>query len=126
MKDFSDYDILIIRQCKKNKPSIRSLRRIVGMKCALPFEYVTQADVVHFLIEIVRDYNLIRNWDEFLITDLNPKKTWWCYVSKDKRPQEKTYMDNLTDALISKIMLTEVKIFPRFRSPLRFRKNEML
>ena len=120
MNNFDTYDNLIVRQCKKNKTSMRSLRRIVGMKCALPFSYVTNADVIHFLIRIVRDYNLIKHWDEFLITELNPKKNWW-YLPEIDRPKEKSYMDNLADVLISKIMLTEVKIFPNFRSPLRFR-----
>lgn len=122
MKNFDDYTILLIRQCKKNKTSMRSLRRIVGMKCALQLEHVDVSDVVHFLIEIVIEFNLVKNWDEFLLTDLNPSKTWWCYLPTVDKPTEKPYMDNLVDVLVSKIALTEVKIFPYFRSPLRFRK----
>jgi hypothetical protein len=121
MKYFDDYTILLIRQCKKDKTSMRSLRRIVGMKCALQLEHVAVSDVVHFLIEIVREYNLVRDWDEFLIVDLNPKKDYW-YLPEELRPKEKSYMENLVDVLISKIMMTQVNIFPYFRSPLRFRK----
>lgn len=116
MKDFDDFDILLIRQCKRNKPSIRSLRRIVGMRCALNLEYVTKGDVVHFLMQIVLKFNLIRDWQEFLVFDMNPKKWWRDDVPKD-------HIDNLLEQLISKVSLTEVKIFPKWRSPARFRKQ---
>ena len=121
MENFDDLTILLIRQCKKNKPSMRSMRRIVGMKCALSLSHVTKFDVVYFLIRIVIDYNLVRDWNEFFITDLNPKKDYF-FISEENRPPEKSYIDNLIDALISKVSCTEVKIFPYYRSPLRFRK----
>ncbi len=83
------------------------------MRNALSFDYVTKSDVVYFLTKIVLEYELVRDWTEFLLTDLNPKK-WWT-------KEEKSYIDNLLDCLISKIACSEISKFPRYRSPLRFR-----
>ena len=117
MKDtISDWEILLIRQCKKNKYNINNFRRLVGKRCAIPYEHVNKSDVVHFLAEIVIDYGLIRNWTEFLLNDLNPIK--W-YDKNNPVP----YVDNLIKELATKIMLTEIKKFPRYRSPARFRNN---
>lgn len=113
MKTISNSDLLLIRACKRNDVKLNTLRRIVARKCAIPFQYVNQSDVAHHLLKIVQEYNLIRNWDEFLIERLNPKK-WWTN-------EEKPYMDNLINELVILISLTEVKIFPRYPEPLSFK-----
>jgi hypothetical protein len=114
MDHISDYDILLIRQCKKNNPSLRSMRRIIGWRCGSTFDYVDKSHVVYHLTNLIIKYGLVRDWNEFLLNDLNPVK-WWT-------KEEKSYIDNLLDVLISKIACSEISKFPRYRSPLRFRK----
>lgn len=116
MKDtISDWDILLIRQCKKNHYTINNFRKIISKRNALAYEYVTKADVVYFLTKIVLEYNLVRDWTKFILEELNPKK-WWT-------KEEKPYIDNLLEELISKIACAEVKKFPRYRSPAWFRNK---
>ena len=109
------HDILLIRQCKKNGFNINNFRKIISKRNALAYEYVTKADVVYFLTKIVLDYNLVKDWSKFLLEDLNPKK-WWT-------KEEKSYVDNLLEQLVSKISCTEVKVFPKYISPAWFRNK---
>lgn len=116
MKDkISNTDLLLIRHCKKNNTSIDILRKIVAKGYALPYSYVTKEDVARCLTRIVIDYDLIRQWEEFLLVDINPKK-WWT-------KEEKPYIDNLLEQLISKISCTEVKVFPRYPNSAWFRNK---
>lgn len=116
MKDtICDYDLLLIRQCKKNNTSIDILRKIISKRNALSYNYVTKADVVYFLTKIVLDYELIRNMVEFITVDLNPKK-WW-------GDTELSYQDNLIEQLISVISNTEVAKFPRYPRSAWFRNK---
>ena len=92
MKDLSDTYIMLIRQCKKNKTSIRSMRKIISKGYALPLSYVDLSHVVYHLTQIVTDYDLVWDWSEFLLVDLNPKK-WWT-------KEQKSYNDNLLEQLI--------------------------
>ena len=115
--DISNTDLLIIRACKRNHTKINMIRRIIARGYALNFEYVKLVDVAYHLSRIVREYDLIKEyeWCKFLTEDLNPKK-WW-------RSEVKDYMDNLIEVLIGKIACTEVKIFPRYPNPAYFRNK---
>jgi ferredoxin-fold anticodon binding domain-containing protein len=120
MKDtITDHQLLLIRQCKKNTTTLRSLRRIVGWKCALSFCYVQKGHVAYALLDIVDDYDLIDRsgfkFKEFILQTLNPKK-WWSNDVKD-------YTDNLIEQLISIIANSEISKFPRYKRSLKY-KNQ--
>lgn len=109
------WDNLLIRQCKKNEFSLNIFCRIIEKRCALSREYVTKEDVISFLSKIVIKYDLVRDWSQFFLVDVNPKK-WY-------REEEKSYIDNLLEQLISKISCAEIKKFPLYRSPAYFRNK---
>jgi hypothetical protein len=113
----SDIDLLIIRQCKKNEPSINILNKLVCKRHALGYDSIDKAPLIHVLIEIVLNYDLIRNMEEFLTVDLNPDD----WRKKYYKPQ--TYQENLINQLISKIALTSVDKFPRYPKPALFKNK---
>jgi hypothetical protein len=116
MKDtISDNDLLLIRACKREKPSLRTMKRIVGRRYALHVKHVELQYVCKTLLKICLDYELIRDMEEFILFDINPKK-WWT-------KEEKSFLDNVFDELVSVICCTEVKKFPRYRSSARFRNK---
>lgn len=121
MKDTIDNtDLLIIRACKRKHCSgsnINIISRVIARGYALHLKHVSKADVAYHLSRIVRDYDLIKeyDWCKFLTEDLNPKK-WWTKEVKD-------YMDNLIDVLISKIACTQLSEFPRYPKPAWFKNK---
>jgi hypothetical protein len=118
MKDtISDIDLLIIRQCKKNDPSINILNKLACKRHALWYDSLDKAPLIHVLIEIVLDHGLIRDMEEFLTVDLNPDD--W----RKKYYKPKNYQENLIDQLISKIAVTSVDKFPRYPIPAWFKNK---
>ena len=109
------WDNLLIRQCKQNDFNLNICYRIIEKRCALPRRYVTKEDLISHLSKIVIDYDLVRDWSQFLLVDINPKK-WY-------RKEEISYIDNLLEQLISKISCAEIKKFPLYRSPAYFRNK---
>lgn len=115
----SDIDILIIRQCKKNIPSINILNRLCCKRHALSYDVKDRAPLVHVLTEIVLEYNLIRDMYEFISVDLDPDN--W----RNKFYKAVSYKENLINVLISKIAITSVDKFPRYPKPAWFRNKYM-
>jgi hypothetical protein len=111
----SDIDLLIIRQCKKNKPSINILNKLACKRHALGYDSIDKSPLIHVLIEIVLDHGLIRDMEEFLTVDLNPDD--W----RKKYYKPKNYQENLIDQLISKIRCSPVDKFPRYPRAAWFR-----
>jgi hypothetical protein len=101
------WDNLLIRRCKKNDVNLNNFYKIIGKRCDLPRDYTSKKDVISFLLRIVIKYDLVRNWSEFILVDVNPKK-WYT-------EEEKSYIDNLLEQLISKITCAEKEKFPGYR-----------
>ena len=107
----SDIDILIIRQCKRNNSSINILNKLACKRHALGYDSLDKSPLIHVLIEIVLEHNLIRDMEEFLTVDLNPDD--W----RKKYYAPRTYTENLIEQLISKIALATTNKFPRYPRP---------
>jgi hypothetical protein len=60
-KDFKldAYDSLLVRECKREQPSMRRLRRIVGMRADLPVSFIRDSDVAARLLELVEATGLM-------------------------------------------------------------------
>jgi len=108
-----DYQLLLIRQCKRNDISILNMRKIYAKSRALSLEYTPESYVTHALIEIILDYGLIRDMQQFLMETIDPDN-WFNTYGKEVPPK---YSDLLLAKCISLIGITEVKKFPRFPRP---------
>lgn len=117
--NIENWELLMIRQCKKNNPSIRNLRRIYAHSRAMSVSYYKNnfKFINHALLQICLDFDLIHNINQFITVEIHPDKDkWWSGVSK-------TYDESLCDALISVIMCSEIKKFPRYPRSAWFRNK---
>lgn len=113
----SDIDIIIIRHCKRNKPSINILNKLACKRHALGYDSIDKSPLIHVLIEIVLEYNLIRDMEEFITVNLDPNN-WYNTFFKIQ-----TYRENLISQLISKISCASVDKFPRYPRPAWFKNK---
>jgi hypothetical protein len=102
----------LICQCKKNESNFNNLYKIIARKCAISTVHLDKEHVASCLSKIVVQYDLVRNWSEFLLENCNPQK-WWT-------KQEKPYIDNLIEELISKLCVRKLKNFRGIAHPQGF------
>jgi hypothetical protein len=113
----SNIDLLIIRQCKRNNPSINILNKLACKRHGLSYDYLDKSPLIHVLTEIVLEYNLIRDMYEFIAVDLDPDN--W----RNKFYSPVTYKENLINQLINKISCSSVDKFPRYPRPAWFKNK---
>jgi hypothetical protein len=111
MEELSNTYILLIRECKKSNPSVNVLCRIISKGYDIPLPYVDLSYINYHLCKIAVDYNLIRDFPAFLAFDCNPKN-WG---------NQKSYMENFLDKIISVIACSNISKFPNYRRPLKTR-----
>ena len=113
-----DYQILLIRQCKRNKPNINIMRRIYAKSRALSLSYVTDRYVLHALLEIIEQFGLMKHSLSEFIFDLDPERDAWF------RGKTRTFHEALFSSCISTIALTKPSdAFPRYPLPAYFKNK---
>ena len=113
------WDNLLVRHCKSRRTSIRSLKRIIGWKCALLPEHVEESWVLECLLKIVEKYRLKPLID--LIAEMHPSNRWR-YGCDTEGCDETT--GAAVAAVVSVLRLTEVKKLPGYRMSARWRNRE--
>ena len=97
------------------------LQRTVGRACALRKEHVDRSAINYWLLKICLDFGLIRDMEEFILSDLNPNGSGWTSTGL-------SYKEHLTRILLSNVRLSRVDKFPRYPRPAYFKnkqKNEI-
>lgn len=108
MKDtIENYQLLLIRACKKSR-SPRILRRIYAASRALPFSLTPIEYVTHGLMEIIKDYELVKDWDTF-IAEIGRKQDGEYYFREPI-----SFAEAYLESCISVISCTAVAKFPRY------------
>lgn len=106
-----NWELLMIRQCKKNNPSKYIFARIYGVSRALPTLYCNNFEYINYaLLGICLKFGLIRDIHEFILYDINP-------VCRHGIFPTKPYSEHLYHKLISTIACSPVKKFPRYPDP---------
>lgn len=109
---------LMIRACKSNHLSHRTLRRIFGAKCALPLCCCPLHYAVHGLMEIIKEFDLVDDWEKFMIETERHRNGKFYFT------EPKTFTEAMLHQAASVIRMTEVSEFPEYRRPARFRNRE--
>lgn len=117
-KEIKDWQLMLIRQCKRNTPNIRIMQRIYGYGKALRVEHVHIQYVIHALIEIIEDFKLKGGTLTEFLSELDPAKNTWLGLP------ERSFQQRLLDKCITVIQLSEPeKRFPRYPLPAWFRNH---
>ena len=115
-QEIEDYQLLLIRQCKRNIPNVNIMRRLYAKSRALSFNYCTQEYVTHALLESIEKFNLRGSKLSEFVWDLCPNKNDWLGIPS------KPFKDTLLDKCVSIIRLSHpAEDFPRYISPAWFR-----
>jgi hypothetical protein len=118
------WELMMIRACKKNRYSTRTLRRIYGASRALylehtPIEYATRG-----LMDIITKYGLVKDMHDFIV-NIDHKRTGFWYAACQNREQ---YAMSFKEAFLlecaSLIAMTPVNKFPNYHPPARFRNRK--
>ena len=115
----SKLDVLLIRQCKKNKHNLRNFKKIVGWMYALYPSYVSNYTIVNALYDIVNHSNLITDWRKF-IDHLDPEQDTWFGLYAENV----THNRRLLNRLASAICLAEVVKFDYYPRSSYWRNKE--
>jgi hypothetical protein len=117
------WELMMIRACKKNKYSTRTLRRIYAASRALPLSYTPIEYATNGLMEIITKLGLVRDWHEFIV-DIDHRRTGFWYVScKDKEKYQMPFNEAFLLACASLIATTRVSEIPGYPIPARFRNR---
>jgi hypothetical protein len=111
------YDNLIIRQCKKRKTSINALKKIAGVRCAIP--KVSTNDLARIMIDLVDEYAPM-TMNQF-ISDLDRHSGFFDFKPINNREEFHTRIINVC---IVRLSLTIVQNNPKmegYRVPRAFR-----
>lgn len=118
MQKIEDYELMLIRQCKRNKTSINIMRRIYAKSRALSFAYCSEVYVIDALLEIIEKFNLHKGKLTEFVWDLNPNRDSWFNA------KPRTFTEALFEKCVSVISLTcPAEDFPRYPSPAWFRNK---
>ena len=113
-----NWELLMIRQCKKNITSMRNLARIYAASRALPLQYCNNYSYVNrALLFICLKFGLIRDFEDFVLYKIHPDK------DKCWGKPSKSYDETLYQALVGVIANTRVDEFPRYPNPAWFRNK---
>lgn len=116
--EIEDWQLMLIRQCKRNKPNIRIMQRIYGYGKALRVEHVPIQYVIHGLIEIIEYFELRGGTLMEFIYDLDPARDKWFGFP------ERSFQQTVLDKCMTIIRQSQpAKDFPRYPSPAWFRNN---
>jgi hypothetical protein len=108
---------LMIRQCKATRTSTRSLRRIYAQKCGLHLQHCPVEYAISGLMEIIKEYNVVKDYSQFIFDVHSHQQGYWEDNCLD-------FLDAYLAEAVSKIRLTEIKIFPGYSRPARFRNRK--
>jgi hypothetical protein len=118
-----NWETLMIRACKKNKYSPYVLRRIYAASRALSMEYTPIEYATNGLMEIIKKYDLVRDWHEFII-EIDQKRTaYWYRFLADYQTRTMPFNEAFLLQCACLIARTEVSKLPEYRAPAWFRNR---
>lgn len=118
-----NWETMMIRACKKNRYSPYALRRIYAASRALSLSYTPIEYATNGLMEIITKYNLVRNWNDFIVEIDQHRTAYWYRFLPNPESREMTFSEAFLLQCACLIARTEVAKLPEYRSPAWFRNR---
>lgn len=116
----TDTDSLLIRQCKKNKPSFLKFQKIIARYAWIMPERVSKSILFYKLVDLVYKFGMMNNQLDFVyILDAMNQSGECCTKGLDSS----VLVDKQLDALVRLIAKSPVAQFPGFKSSGYFRNK---
>lgn len=122
--ELETWELLMVRACKKNRYSIRTLRRIYAASRALSLEHTPIEYATNGLMEIITKYDLVRDWHDFIVNVDHKCTGFWYGACANKEKYAMPFKEAFLLQCVELLRMTAPKnVFPSYRSPTRFSRD---